>query len=427
MITMQTRLLQLPNGLRILLVDTGSFPSLTTLLLVGAGSRYETKESNGAAHFLEHMFFKGSKAYPNPYVVSSAIEGLGGTWNAFTSKDYTGYYIKAPNEHFDTVVDILSDILLRPLLEHAEIEKEKGVITEEINMYEDMPQNKVGEVYENLLYKGSPLGYDVIGTKSTIQSFDRSTLDHYLKSHYHPSNAVLVVAGGLEKKDYMGRIEKSFGSWPKGVNSLFEKVKEDQKKPEILVHTKKTEQAHFCLGFRTFASHDPRRYTLSVLATILGGGASSKLFTEVREKKGLCYYISTGRQSYEDCGYIVTQAGVPKDPKKVKIAIEATLAEHMKMKKGEFSDDELRRAKEILKGHLILSLEDSYNVASAYGKRMLFEKKLYSSKEIITHIEEVSRHDIQVLAEKLFIPETLNCSIVGPFEDPNFFTKSLSL
>lgn len=424
---MQTRLSTLENGLQVLLVDTGSFPSSTTLLLVGAGSRYETKESNGAAHFLEHMFFKGSKAYPNPYTVSSAIEGLGGTWNAFTSKDYTGYYIKAPNEHFDTVIDILSDILLRPLLETSEIEKEKGVITEEINMYEDMPQNKVGELYENLLYPKSPLGYDVIGTKETIQSFDRRTLGAYLHSYYHPSNAVLVVAGGLEEKDYMSRIEKSFGVWSKGIAGGFEKVQETQKKPEFLVYSKQTEQAHFCLGFRTFAANDPRRYTLSVLAAILGGGASSKLFTEVREKKGLCYYISTGRQSYEDCGYIVSQAGVPKDPKKVKIAIDAAIEEHKKMKKGEFTDDELRRAKEILKGHLILSLEDSYNVASAYGKRMLFEKKMYSSTEIVTHIEEVSRHDVQSLAEKLFIPESFNCSIIGPFETKDFSDFSFPL
>jgi len=191
---MKTDLFTLPNGLRVFLIDTKAFPTLTTLLIVGAGSRYEEESNNGVAHFLEHMFFKGSKKYPDPFILTSTIEQLGGIWNAFTSKDYTGYFIKATSEHFDIVVDVLSDVLLRPLFKEEEIEKEKGVIVEEINMYEDQPQSLVGDLYENLLYKGNPLGYDVIGTKKTVTSFTRQTFLDYRSMLYHPKNTVFVVA-----------------------------------------------------------------------------------------------------------------------------------------------------------------------------------------------------------------------------------------
>ena len=327
---MKTDLFTLPNGLRVFLIDTKAFPTLTTLLIVGAGSRYEEESNNGVAHFLEHMFFKGSKKYPDPFILTSTIEQLGGIWNAFTSKDYTGYFIKATSEHFDIVVDVLSDVLLRPLFKEEEIEKEKGVIVEEINMYEDQPQSLVGDLYENLLYKGNPLGYDVIGTKKTVTSFTRQTFLDYRSMLYHPKNTVFVVAGGLhmtktgetQAKNYIQVIEEKFGEWGNGEKkSDFVPMTEQQEKPEILIKTKKTEQAHFCLGYRAFPSSDKRRRILEVLVGILGVGASSKLFMELREKRGLCYYISTGLQYYHDVGNMVTQAGVPKDVVKVKDAM----------------------------------------------------------------------------------------------------------
>lgn len=423
---MHPRIHTLKNGLRVIFVDTKAFPSITTLLLVGAGSRYETVHNNGVAHFLEHMFFKGSKHYPTPYDVSSAIEGLGGAWNAFTSKDYTGYYIKATTDHFDKVISILSDILLYPLLDEKEIQKEKGVITEEINMYEDMPQVRVGEIFENLLYADSPLGFDVIGKKSTIQSFSKESFTRYIDSLYHPSNSVLVIAGGLgEKKNYVQEVEKVFGNWTDAATLAFTKQYEAQTEPKVSVYEKKTEQAHFCLGFRTFSFSDPRKYTLTVLSALLGGGASSKLFIEVREKKGLCYYISTGRQHYADCGNVVTQAGVPKDIDKLKLAIRATLQEHKKIAKGTFERNDLVRAKEIIKGHFYLSMEDSYNVASHYGKKMLLERTDISPKEQIRLIEKVTMDDITALAAEIFVPNGLNLSVVGPFTQDSLSASDL--
>jgi len=427
---MKTQEFTLQNGLRIIFIDTKAFPTLTTLLLVGAGSRYEKKENNGVAHFLEHMFFKGSKKYPDPYTLTSTIEGLGGVWNAFTSKDYTGYFIKATNEHFNIMIDVLSDVLLNPLFKVEEIEKEKGVIVEEINMYEDMPQSQVSDLFENLLYKGNPLGYDTIGTKQTVRSFTRQTFSNYQNQLYHPKNAVLVVAGGLDIRNtrhhvsslpnYLNIIQQKFKNWNGGVKAEFEIMKEIQTQPEMLVKNKKTEQAHFCLGFRTFSLSDKRRNILSVLAAILGVGASSKLFMELREKRGLCYYIGTGLQYYHDCGNMVTQAGVPKDIEKVKEAIKVTLEEHYQLYKKGFSKKDLLKAKEILKGRLLLSMEDSFNVAHFYGKKAVLETKIESPQEVISQIEKVTDEEIRALTQVVFQQSKLNVAVIGPFKKNDF-------
>ncbi|MBI3366148.1 insulinase family protein [Candidatus Roizmanbacteria bacterium] len=425
---MKTELFTLPNGLRVILIDTKAFPTLTTLLIVGAGSRYELEENNGVAHFLEHMFFKGSKKYPDPFTLTSTIESLGGIWNAFTSKDYTGYFIKATSEHFDIVIDVLSDVLLRPLFKEEEIEKEKGVIVEEINMYEDMPQSLVGDLYENLLYKGNPLGFDVIGTKKTVRSFNRQIFLDYRSQLYHPQNSVLVIAGGLNMtktgetnaKNYLQVIAEKFGEWQNGQKSEFTPMNEIQDKPQIFVKTKNTEQAHFCLGYRTFASNDKRKRSLEVLAAILGVGASSKLFMELREKRGLCYYIGTGLQYYHDVGNMVTQAGVPKDVKKVTEAMKLTLEEHQKMLKDGFTKTDITKAKEILKGRLLLSMEDSFNVAHFYGKKAVLELKIESPQEVVDEIEKVTDEEIIAVANDIIKPSQLNITAIGPFEEKDF-------
>ncbi len=421
---MDPKTFTLKNGLQVIFVDTKTFPTLTTLLLIGSGSRYENEKNNGIAHFLEHMFYKGSKKYPNPKIISQIIEGMGGHWNAFTSKDYTGYYIKASTDHFPKIIDILSDILLNSLFENKEIEKEKGVIVEEINMYEDTPQRRIGEIFEGLMYPNSPLGFDIAGNKKTVTSFDRNTFLDYMNSLYHPNNAVLVVAGGLDQKskNYLKIIEDKFGNWKNGQPATFIKIKEEQKSPRVLVHHKKTEQAHFCLGFPTFGIDDKRRHILSVLITILGGGASSKLFQEVREKKGLCYYIGTGAEQYFETGSIVTQAGVAKDIEKVKVAVKATLSEHDNMVKGLFSEEDIKRAKEMIKGRLLISMENSFNISHFFGNKKLLEKKVETPEEIIKKILLVKKEEIVKLAKEIFVKNKLNFAIIGPFEQKDFLS-----
>lgn len=451
---MRHYLYTLANGLRVILVDTKAFPTLTVLLLVGAGSRYENEKNNGVAHFFEHMAFKGSKKYPDTYIISSTIEGIGGVFNAFTSKDHTGYWIKSTADHFETVIDVLADMIKNPLLKEEEIEREKGVIVEEINLYEDTPYRKVSDYFERLLYGDHPLGYEIAGTKKTIKSFNRKTFLNYIKSLYHPRNAVLVVAGGLTKLRmgpvrtfptsrtlcadgissssathpfsqfdyYLSLIEKKFSSWKNGERAGFVPIKEEQTTPQIFVKTKKTEQTHFCLGFRAFSFFDLRKYALSVLTAILGGGMSSRLFIEVRERRGLCYYISTSREFYADCGYLVTQAGVANDLEKIKRAIEVILKEHEKMKKLAIDNWklEIRKAKEMLKGKLLLSLEDSQNVASFFGTKKLLQDKIETPEEVIEAIERVKPEEISALASEIFVPSRLNFAVIGPFEEKEF-------
>lgn len=419
---MKTTNYTLENGLNVIFIDTGSFPSATTLLLFGAGSRYEKKENNGIAHFLEHMLFKGSQKYPTAHDVSSTLDGLGGISNAFTSKDYTGYYVKAPTKHFSTVVDIIADIVQHPTLDEKEISKEKGVIAEEINMYEDDPSQNVFNVYEELLYPKHPLGFRIAGTKDTVVNFNRTTFTDYLSSLYHPNNATLVISGGLksngtDEESYIKEVRSRFSSWKKKEPITFERIVEAQQKPELLIYHKKTEQFHFCLGFRSFSFFDNRRYALSVLSAILGVGMSSRLFTEVREKRGLCYYIHTYTDSYHDAGSLVTHAGVRADVKQLKEAIKVIIAQHTEILSGEISDKELKKAKEILKGRFLLSLEDTFSVASFFGKKLVLEGETISPTELIERIDAVQKEDVVSCARDILSPANLNMALIGDVKD----------
>lgn len=427
---MKPHVTTLSNGLRVLTVDTKSFPTLTTILLIGAGSRYENEHNNGIAHFFEHMAFKGSKKYPDSMTITSTIEGLGGKYNAFTSKDHTGYWIKATSDNFGTVIDVLSDMILEPHLLGAEIEKEKGVIVEEINMYEDTPMWKSGDLFEELLYKGTSLGYEIAGTKETVNSFTRQTFLDYMHELYHPDNAVLVVAGGFGAggtKLYIDIVEKAFGNWARlPVSGSFETVLEHQEKPAVLSYFKKTEQTHFCLGFRSHGFYHPIRFASSVLATILGGGMSSRLFSEVREKRGLCYYISTGRTSYADVGSFVTSAGVTNSVEKTKEAIKVILKEHKKIMHGDFTKEELAKAKALIKGRTLLSMEDSQNVGSFFGNELLLQQEIRTPEEVIARIEAITAEDVSKVANDIFKLNNLNLSIIGPYKTGEITEKDLA-
>lgn len=427
---MKTNVFTLRNGLTVVFIPTNQ-ASITVLLLVGAGSRYENKKNNGIAHFFEHMAFKGSKKYPNTKIISETIEATGGIFNAFTSKDHTGYWIKATPSHFKVMIDVLSDMIINPILDPQEIEREKGVIIEEINMYEDDPRRKVGDLFENLIYQDHPLGMDIAGEKKTVKSFNKETFLDYIRDFYHPENAVLVIAGGINnlsrsanfKKNltfYLSIIEEKISSWKNGNKKSFERINFFQSKPKILVHHKKTEQAHFCLGYPTFGFFDPRRYSLLVLATLLGGGMSSRLFLEVRERRGLCYYIFTGKQFYHEIGNIVTQAGIINNLEKIKEAISVIKKEEEKIKQGMFSKEELKKAKEMVKGKFLISLEDSFNLAHFFGTRKLLEEKIITINRIIKNIDDISAEQVIDLAQKIFLPEKLNFCIIGPYDEKDF-------
>lgn len=404
-----------------------SFESATALVMVGAGSRYETKKNNGISHFLEHMAFKGTNSRPTFMEISGLVDGIGGEFNAFTGKEYTGYYIKAGKNNIELLLDLLSDMLQNSKLEELEIEKEKGVIIEEINLYEDTPMRNIGDIYERLLYGDTPLGWDTVGEKEIIKSITRDDFLDYLHSFYSPSNMTVVLAGGIEQSAGESLVKSYFSKMKKFKTKKPLPIKEVQKKPAVAIKNKKTEQAHLALGVRTAPLSSPDRYALSVLASVLGGGMSSRLFSEVREKRGLAYYVRANSDQYIDAGSLVISAGV--DPKRIEQAIEVILSELVALRDGKkkIKKEELKKAKEYLKGHLVLELEDSRSVSIYYATQSVLENEIKNPDEVLKQIDKVSAEDVMRVAKKYFTTSTLNLAVIGNFTDKNKFEKLLVL
>jgi len=405
----------LPNGLRILTIPMPSFESATVMVLVAAGSRYENKKNNGISHFLEHMAFKGTEKRPSALDITTLIDGMGGQSNAATGKESTSYFIKSAADKIETSMDILSDMLLNSKFDQREIDKEKGVIIEELNMYEDTPTRKLGDIYERLIYGDTPLGWDIGGEKDIIRKIVREDFIAYMKSLYSAHNIVVIIAGGIDSKKAIKLAEKYFGKMPKFDTIRYNKYIENQKKPAVSLKTKKTEQVHLALGFRTVKFSHPDKYVLEVLSGILGGGMSSRLFHEIREKRGLAYYVSASSDLYSDTGSFVAWAGV--DPKRVKDAISIILEEHAKIAthKKAISAKELNKVKEFLKGHWVLSFENSVAVASHYGSWELLEKKIQTLEHAILELEAVTIEQVQNAAKKYFVNSGLNLAVIGNF------------
>lgn len=417
----------LPNGLRVLTIPMPSFESATVMVMVGAGSRYETKLNNGISHFLEHMAFKGTQKRPTAMDITSLIDGMGGEFNASTGKEITAYYIKSEAGKIELSMDVLSDMLQNSKLDSVEIEKEKGVIIEEINMNEDSPMRDIGDVYERLVYGDTPLGWNIAGGKDVVRKITREDFLSYLKSLYSPHNMTVVFAGGIDSKKAVELAEKYLGDMKRFDTLQHNKYVEEQAKPEIFIKTKKTEQVHLAIGFKTVKSDHPDKYPLEVLAAILGGGMSSRLFHEVREKRGLGYYIGTSAESYQDAGTLVTTAGI--DPKRIKEAISVILEEHKKIKdKGlKIKNEELKKAKEYLKGHMVLGLENSRSVAYYYASQELLEKKIDNPDQIMKKINAVTIGQIKDVAKKYFVGRGLNLAIIGNFASGQEFENLLKL
>lgn len=397
--------------------------------MVKAGSRYENKKNNGISHFLEHMAFKGTKKRPSAIDISTLIDGIGGEFNAFTGKEATGYYIKSSSNHIDLSLDVLSDMLQHSLFDPKEIDKERGVILEEINLYEDTPARKIGDVYERLLYKDTPMGWDISGEKDVIRNIQRQDFLKYMSSLYSAQNITVVVAGGIDSVRAKSLVEKYFGKMSRFDILPYIKVVENQVKPEVFIKEKKTEQVHIALGVRTVPLEHRDHYPLGVLAAVLGGGMSSRLFHEVREKRGLAYYVRSSSDHYQDCGSLVSVAGV--DPKRVGEAIKVMVDEYRKVsnvsKVSEVSKGELTKAKEFLKGHFVLELEDSRAVAGFFGSQELLEKKIDTPEEVIEKIKKVTIEEVQDVAKRYFVNKGLNLAAIGKFPNGQKFEKLLLL
>jgi len=416
----------LSNGLRVILAPMEGAQSVTVLVLVGTGSKYETKEVNGISHFLEHMFFKGTKKRPTTVEIASVLDTIGGSYNAFTSKEMTGYWAKVDAKHFDLALDWVSDIFLNSMLPEAEIEREKGVISEEINMYLDTPMSNVWNIWEQLLYGDQPAGWLTLGEKEIIRKLDRPQFMKYLASHYVAKNTIVVVAGNIgEAKSAKLKTQGYFKNIKGGNFKKKSKASEEQKKPQALIKFKETDQSHFVLGWRAYDIFHKDRYATAVLGTILGGFMSSRLWIEVRERRGLAYYVRAINETYTDTGYLVANAGV--DNSRVEEAIKVIMAEFKKIRDGKISPEEIKKAKEHIKGATLLSLESSDEVASYLGGQEVLKKEILLPEEFFKKIDKVTAADLQRVARDIFRPEKLNLALIGPFKEKERFEKLLKI
>ena len=415
----------LPNGLRVLSVPMPQLESATVTVWVKTGSRMENSKVNGISHFLEHMVFKGSKKRPSAKEISEAVDAIGGEFNANTNKDWTNFYIKARATHLETAFDVLADMVLNPILAKEEIEREKGVIVEEIRMYEDTPMVKISDVFEGLTFSGSSLGWDIAGNEKTVRGIEKTDFLRYRKMHYHPKNMLITVSGAIKEKDILSLAKRYFGGL-NGQNSKvldIEPFKVSQDKPRVKLRTKKIEQAHFILGFLGNGRSYPGKFAEMMLTTILGGGMSSRLFIEVRERRGLAYAVKTWPDRYQDVGYIGNYAGV--DVARVDEAISVILEQlyGLASKKFPITKKELLIAKEYLKGHLALALEDTKDVSGFFGEQAIFLKEVLTPEEVFAKVDRVTADEVVGEAKKLFVPQKLNLAIIGPYDDDERFRK----
>lgn len=421
---MEYKLSRLKNGLRVLTVPLSGMKSVTITVWVRAGSRNESDETGGLSHFLEHMVFKGSKKRPSTKKIAQAIDAIGGEFNAATSKRWTNFYIKARSELLPIAFDVLSDMVLNPLLKETDLEKEKGVILEEMAMYEDTPMYKIGDIFERLIFKGNPLERDIIGTAKSVKGIKRNDFVRYRKMHYGSNNMLITVAGGIKEKDVLGLAEKYFKKLSsKQTKPSFSKFRTKQTKPKTLLHPKKKEQAHFILGFLGNPMGSKDRFIELVLAAILGQGMSSRLFTEVREKRGLAYAVRTSVDRFVDTGYMSTYVGA--DVKRADEAIGVVLNEHYNLVAGKskISAKELAKAKGYIKGHLALSLEDTKAVNTFFGIKELLLNKIETPEDVFKGIDKVTVNDVIRVAKEFFVPERLNLAIIGPYKSQDRFEK----
>lgn len=409
------------NGLRLVTEKLPGTKAVTVLVLVGAGSRYESEELRGIAHFLEHMFFKGAEKYKDTKEVSEAIDSIGGEFNAFTGKEYAGYYVKVAADKVEVACDVLSDMLLRAKFEQAEIEKERGVILEEYNMYQDTPMYQIGWNFEQLIFGDQPLGWDQIGTKELIRTVNN---EDFCKLHgelYTPDNTVVAIAGNVSGDEAKRLVEKYFDMKPGKKAYDFEPLDKEKAGRKIYLKEKKTEQAHIAVGFPGYPEGHEDHWAKRLLAVILGGNMSSRMFLGVREAKGLCYYIHTSTDNYSDAGAIVTNAGV--DLTRIDDAITGVVEEYRKVIADGVTEAELAKAKAYLKGKTVLNLEDCEEYAHLLAKYELLRGGAKDPEDVFALVDSVTVEDVNRVAKDLFKEEEMRLAVIGPYNDEERFLK----
>ena len=404
----------LPNGLRVLTAPMEHAQSVSCFIMLAAGSRYETPDTSGIAHFAEHMFFKGTESRPTARDIGNEIDGIGGEFNAFTGKEYTGYYVRCAGEHRSIALDVLVDMLRHSTFDPEEIDREKGVIVEEMNMYFDTPRDYISGVYDALLYGDQPLGWDIIGRKETVRAATRDTFLGYIDHWYKPERMVVGVAGKIDG-DLQGELERLLGDlapMETGAPAAAEVSRNGGAR--VKIHTKASDQAHLCLGVPSYPLVHPDRYALQLLSTVLGTGMSSRLFTEVRERRGLAYYIYAINHSYTDAGSLFSQAGV--DIARVDEAVTTIVTELRKIAEEAVPAEELEKARNVAKGRFVLQTESPHGLVMFGLRREVLEGAATEPEDVLAGLDAVTAEDVQRVAQDVIGGNGLNFALIGPFE-----------
>lgn len=415
----------LANGIRLIMVPMPHLESVAVMIGVGAGSRFEDKKAQGLAHFTEHMLFKGTARRPSALAISTELESLGAYFNAFTDKEITAYYTKSASKNFPKIWDILTDIVFNSLFDPEKIKKEAGVIIEELRMYRDEPRNWVHTLYDRLLFGDHPLGWEVLGIEETLKGIEREDFLSYLKNWYRSANLVIGVAGKFGEEEVSQLVASELEEHPREEAGKPLTFLNKQSQPEVNLENRQTDQTHFALGIRAYHRAHPNREKLEVLTTILGGGASCRLFEEIREKRGLAYYVGAGWEDFADAGSIQIIAGV--NNARVDEAVQATLGELQKLKDERVSEEELKKVKEMIRGSLLLGLESTNGACAYFLMQEVLEGKIETPDVKLKKVDAVTAEDVQKVAQELFVTKHLNLALIGPQKDPAPLKNLLSL
>jgi len=401
------------NGLRALVIPIEENPTVSVMVMTATGSNYENEDNSGVSHFLEHLLFKGTVKRPASKIISEEFENMGSVNDAFTEKETTTYFAKGDSKNFSKMLDVISDIYLNAVIPEEEMEKEKGVVLEEINMYEDIPQYKVEELLDNLLYMGQPAGRSIAGTKENIKKMTRNDILDYKEKNYVASKTLVVVTGKIKPNTVFKEVENKFKNISQNKGLKLSKTKENQSVTQVVIQNKKTDQTHLSFGFRSFSYLESKKSTsLSLLGDILGSGMSSRLFLRLREEMGVAYYVSAHNNTFKDHGFFCIRSGV--NNSRAKEVIRVILDECKKVIEDGVSQRELNRVKTMRISLLKMSFESSNNIAGFYGYRELQEHKTISLAERIKEIKEVTPEDIKKIAKRILKNDNLNLAIVGP-------------
>ncbi len=418
------KLTKLKNGMRVLLVPNKHVESVNVSIFFRVGSRCEDENIAGISHFLEHMFFKGTKKRPKAKFISEAIDSVGGEMNAFTSYEYTGYWIKVAKQHTDLAIDVLSDMIIDSKFLQKELDRERNVIKEEMKMYEDNPDYYIWRVWNKVLYGEQGLGREIAGTREALDNINHPEMIEYRNNYYSVANGLLVVVGNFVETSLMTTLNKYWNKVSKGMRSEYQLASDCQPKPQVELLTKDIQQANMCVGVRSYRSFHPDHFVVNLISVILGRGMSSRLFLRVREKHGLVYTIRAMADNYVDVGNLVVKTGC--DANKAEQALKMILEEFKKLTKEKVLKKELDKAKEYWKGTLILSLEDLESVGGMVGMQELLFDKVVTPDQMIKAIDKVTAEDIMRVAKDMFKPEKLNLAVIGPFKNSKKFQTIVS-